>query len=117
MQNKSILAEKSFLFAKRIVKLVKYLQNEKKEFILSKQIMKSGTSIGANVYEAKFAQSEKDFLSKLSIALKEANETSYWIMLIENEYISEKESKSLMVDLEELLKLLVSSTKTVKNKL
>ncbi len=117
MERKSIVAEKSFLFAKRIIKLSKYLQSKKNEFVISKQIMKSGTSIGANIFEAKYAQSEKDFLSKLSIALKEASETKYWIMLIEEEYISRKESESLRKDLDEILKLLVSSTKTVKNKL
>jgi four helix bundle protein len=85
----SILAEKSLAFAIRVVKSVLYLQNEKKEMIMSKQMLRSGTSIGANIHEALYAQSKSDFSSKLSISLKEASETSYWLTLLHRtEYLS-----------------------------
>ncbi len=95
----NIVEEKSFDFAKRIVKLSNYLVNEKKEFVISRQITKSGTSIGANVAEAQNAQSDKDFVAKLSIGLKESRETKYWLrLLFETEYINEKEFYSLYND-------------------
>ena len=113
---KDLLRNKSFSFALRIVKLSKYLQEEHREYILSKQILRSGTSIGALVREAQYAQSKADFLHKLTIALKEANETEYWLLLLfESEYIDEKMFNSISPDIKELLKLLVSSTKTVKS--
>lgn len=115
MEDKSILRNKSFQFALRIIKLSKYLQEEHKEYILSKQILRSGTSIGALVREAQYAQSKADFLHKLMIALKEANETEYWLFLLfESMYIDEKMFNSIDPDIKELLKLLISSTKTVK---
>ena len=88
-ESKNIVANKSYAFALRIIKLYKYLLSDKKEFVLSKQILRSGTSIGANVKEAEHAQSKKDFTHKMNIALKEANETEYWLMLLkDSEYIS-----------------------------
>ena len=117
MEDKSILRNKSFQFALRIIRLSKYLQEEHKEYILSKQILRSGTSIGALVREAQYAQSKADFLHKLTIALKEANETEYWLLLLkESEFISINMFESIYPDIDELLKLLISSTKTIKEK-
>ena len=111
----SILLDKSLTFALRIVKLSRYLQQEQKEYILSRQVVRSGTAIGALIREAQYAQSKADFLHKLTIALKEANETKYWLqLLVESSYITEKMYQSIEPDAEELLKLLISSTKTVK---
>lgn len=105
--------EKSIKFAIRIVKLYKYLKEEKAEYILSKQLVKSGTSIGANVSEAQRAQSKADFSSKMYIALKEAEESSYWILLLkEADFLSEKEFGSIDADCEELIKMLTAITKT-----
>ena len=96
MKKKNIIAEKSFTFALRIVKLQQFLVDEKNEFVLSKQILCSGTSIGANVEEAIGGQSEKDFISKLSNAYKEARETHYWLRLLnESGYVSDKIAQSL----------------------
>ena len=112
---KNILKDKSYQFAIRIVKLTKYLQEDKKEFILSKQILRSGTSIGALISESEFAQSKADFISKLHIALKEANETNYWIDLLkDSEYINEKMYNSIEPEIKELISILVSSIKTSK---
>ena len=112
----SILEQKSFQFAIRIVNLCKYLCSTKKEYTLSKQLMRSGTSIGANIAEAKQAQSKADFISKLSIALKETTETKYWIRLMAaTGYLSEPESLSILGDCIELEKMLVSSVKTSKD--
>jgi len=112
----SITKVKSKTFAVRIVKLYKYLQDEKKEFVISKQVLRSGTSIGANVHEAFFGQSPKDFISKMQIALKEASETEYWIdLLTETNYISENESKSILNDCQELARLLHATVKTSKS--
>ncbi|MCF6207288.1 MAG: four helix bundle protein [Sulfurovum sp.] len=112
----SILLSKSLSFALRCIKLSRYLQKEQKEYILSKQIVRSGTAIGALIREAQYAQSKADFLHKLTIALKEANETKYWLqLLVLSEYISEKMYQSIEPEAEELLKLLITSTKTVKN--
>ncbi len=112
---KDPLSDISFSFALRIIKLCKYLQTEHHEFILSKQIIRSGTAIGALISEAKYAQSKADFLNKLMIALKEANETKYWIeLLYHSDYIDQKMHQSLTPDINSLLKLLVSSTKTTK---
>lgn len=116
MKNNSIVYEKSFKFAKRIIKLYKFLIYEKKERVISYQIMKSGTSIGANISEATYAQSKKDFINKMSIALKEANETKYWIELLEEEYISKKEAESLLNDVIEIVKMLISIVKSSKEK-
>ena len=117
LANKSILADKSYKFALRIVKLYKYLSVEKKEFVLSKQWLKSETSIGANIKEALQGSSEANFVHKLSISLKEASETEYWLELLkDSEYIDSSHFESIIVDCTELLKLLTHSIKKVKNK-
>lgn len=114
---KDLLRQKSFSFALRIVKLSKYLQEEYKEYTLSKQVLRSGTAVGTLIREAQYAQSKADFLNKLMIALKEANETEYWLLLLkEAEYMSEKMYQSIYPDIDELLRLLISSTKTIKEK-
>ena len=111
MDNNAI-AEKSLDFAVRIVNLRKYLTAEKNEYILSKQLLKSGTSIGANVAEAQRGQSTPDFAAKMCVALKEANETEYWIVLLyRSNYLTKKEFDSLMNDLQELLRLLTAICK------
>ena len=110
--------DKSLLFAVRIAKLAQFLGDEKKEFVLSRQIVRSGTSIGANVREAQFAQSDMDFISKLSIALKEASETQYWLeVLAKAEYITEKQYHSLRNDADRLVGLLVKIVKSKKRNL
>ncbi len=109
----NIIVDKTRLFSKRIVYLGKYLVNEKKEFILSKQVVRSGTSIGANVFEAQNGQSKNDFASKMNIALKEATETMYWLMLLhDTEYINDSEYKSLNDDLNDIRNILISICKT-----
>lgn len=111
----NILKIKSYAFAIRIVKLSQYLQNDKKEFVLSKQILRSGTSVGALIRDAEYGQSKIDFVHKMSIALKEANESEYWINLLKDTgYIGKSISESLEVDCKELLKLLIASIKTTK---
>ncbi len=113
---KKITLNKSFKFAIRVVNLYKFLVEEKKEFILSKQLLRSGTSIGANVREGEYAQSKNDFIGKMSIAHKEANETEYWIELLkETKHLSSKETESILVDCIELKKLLISTVKSSKN--
>jgi four helix bundle protein len=113
----SIIEAKSFDFAIRIVKLYQYLCEEKKEFVLSKQLLRSGTSIGANVSEAQRGQSKPDFYAKHSIALKEANETYYWLRLLhETEYLTDKEFDSMATDVTELISILVSICKTKESK-
>ena len=103
---------KSFRFAVRIVNLCKYLQKTKQEYVISKQIYKSGTSIGANVAEAQRAQSTADFVSKMKIALKEANETQYWLQLLhETKYLTDKEFDSIHSDMVEILKILTAICK------
>jgi len=112
----SILKIKSYKFAIRIVKLYQFLSSEKKEFVLSKQILRSGTAIGALIREAEFGQSKADFTNKMNIALKEANETIYWLEILKDTgYIDDKLFKSLYNDCEELVKMLVSTVKTSKN--
>jgi four helix bundle protein len=110
----NIIKEKSYNFALRIIKLYKYLNTEKKEFVLSKQILRCGTSIGANIEEAIGAISKKDFLNKMYIAHKESRETSYWIRLLrDSDFIEKKFSESILVDCEEILKItgkIISST-------
>lgn len=114
----SILSAKSFGFSLRIIKLYKYMSSELKEFVLSKQVLRSGTSIGANVEESVHAQSKLDFISKLSIAQKEAIETNYWLRLLkESSYLTSEQADSLLVDCEELQKLLTASIKTAKQNL
>jgi len=113
----NVVQEKSYAFALRIVKLYRWLCEEKKEFVLSKQILRSGTSVGANVEEAIGGQSEKDFLSKMAIAYKEIRETHYWLRLLhDSNYIDENAFKSVIADCEELTKILGSITKTMKTK-
>ncbi len=113
----NILVDKSFKFAIRVVNLYKHLSNNKKEYILSKQLLKCGTSIGANINEAQEGQSRADFISKLSIALKEARETKYWIELLkETNYLTDKEANSILKDVVELIKLLATIIKTTKEK-
>lgn len=115
---KDVIKEKSFSFALRIVKLYKFLCDQHKEFVLSKQVLRSGTSIGANIRESKNAESAKDFIHKLHIAQKECDETIYWLeILYHSDFISEKEFSSISNDASELLKLLKSSILTKKQNL
>jgi four helix bundle protein len=114
----SILKTKSYQFAIRIVKLCQYLVKDKKETVLSKQILRSGTSIGALIREAEYGQSKADFVSKMSIALKEANETEYWLSLLNDTgYITNEQFTSINKDMTEVKKLLVSTVKTSKQNL
>ena len=114
----SILEEKSYDFSIRIVKCSQYLQQDKKEYILSKQLLRSGTAIGALIAEGKYAQSKADFINKLYVSLKEANETKYWLRLLKDcNYLNLKTSESLLNDIEHLIKMLSSSTKTAKENL
>ncbi|MCF6223464.1 MAG: four helix bundle protein [Flavobacteriaceae bacterium] len=107
---------KSYAFSVRIVKLYQYLCVEKKEFVLSKQLLRCGTSIGANVEEAIGGQSKKDFFAKLTISYKEARETHYWIRLLtDTGYISNEQSESLLADVTELLKIIGSIQKSIRN--
>jgi four helix bundle protein len=118
MKETNIIQERSYAFAIRIVKLSKYLIEEKKEFIYSKQIGRSGTSIGANVEEAIGGQSEKDFYSKITISYKEARETYFWLRLLrDTDYLTADLAKSLLKDCDELLKILGAITRTLKKKL
>ncbi len=110
------LRSKSYSFALRTVGVYKHLTAEKREFVLSKQLLRAGTCIGANIAEANQAQSRPDFISKLSIALKEAVETEYWICLLRDaEYVTLRESDSLLDDCRELIRILTSSIKTSKS--
>ena len=109
------IQDKSFRFAVRIVNLCRYLQTEQKEYILTKQLLKSGTSIGANVSESQQAQSRLDFINKLNIALKEAYETNYWLRLLhETSFMTNEEFQSIIADCQELERLLISIIKTSK---
>ena len=115
MKKENVIKEKSYAFALRMIKAYKFLTAEQREFTLSKQMLRSGTAIGALVREAEFAQSSADFIHKLSIALKEANETEYWLLLLkDSEYISEPSFHSVHDDCVELIKLLTSIIKTSK---
>lgn len=106
---------KSFLFAVRIVKLSQHLNDNKKEYVLSKQLLRAGTSVGANIVEAEQAQSKADFISKMNIALKEAVETNYWLRLLQaTDYLSEAEFASIYRDCTELVKMLTAIVKTSK---
>jgi four helix bundle protein len=118
MKQENIIQEKSFAFAVRIVNLYKYLCEEKKEFVLSKQLLRSGTSIGANVEESIGGQSDKDFLSKLSIAYKEARETMYWIkLLLATNYLNQEQADSIFKDAEEICKIIGKIQITMKKQL
>ncbi len=112
---KDVLKNKSFRFAVRIVNLYRYLCDEKKEFVLSKQILRSGTSVGAMIREAEHSESKADFVHKMAIAQKEINETIYWLELLhETGYVSINEFESMNTDSVEIIKLLTSSIKTAK---
>ena len=115
MKNSNLIVDKSMNFAVRTVNLYKFLKNEKSEYILSKQLLRSGTSIGANIKEAIRAQSKADFNTKMHIALKEASETEYWLELLEKtEYITKAQAESMLNDCVEIIKILISITKTIK---
>jgi four helix bundle protein len=111
----NVIKDKSFAFALRMVRLYQFLCDTKKEYVLSKQVLRSGTSIGANVRESEHGQSKADFIHKISIALKEANETDYWLeLLFQAGYLDEKMYQSLKQDCEEILKILTAIVKTSK---
>ena len=113
----NIVADKSFRFAIRIVNLYKHLCSEQKEFVLSKQLLRSGTSIGANIAEAQQAQSRPDFLTKMNIAQKETSESKYWIRLLNaTDYLSNAEAESIYADCCEIEKLLVTIIKSLRSK-
>jgi len=117
MKKDNLIKDKSFDFAIRIVNLSKLIAQREKEFIISKQLIRSGTSIGALIREAEHAESRADFIHKLSISLKEANETEYWIdILFKTNYISIQEYESIQADIKEILKLLISILKKLKEK-
>ena len=111
----NVLNDKSLDFAVRVVRLQKHLVNNQKETVISKQIMRSGTSIGANINEANYAQSKADFISKLHVSLKETAETEYWLkLLVKSELLTEQEGSSLINDCLEIKKLLIASINTAK---
>jgi four helix bundle protein len=113
--SKGPLKDKSYKFALRVINLYKYLVQTKKETVLSKQVLRSGTAIGALVSEAEFAQSKADFISKMNIALKEAAETTYWLNLLkDSEYLDNKHYDSIYKDAKELVAMLASTVKTLK---
>ena len=115
MKTGNVVQEKSYAFALRVVKMYQHLTKQRKEFVLSKQLLRSGTSIGANIEEAIGGQSRKDFAAKLNIAYKEARETHYWLRLLRDSgYLNETESTSILTDCDELLKLTGSILKTMK---
>ena len=117
MKKDNILQEKSYAFALRIIKAYQYLCAEKKEFVLSKQLLRAGTSIGANVEEAIGGQSDKDFFAKISISYKEARETHYWIRLLQDSgYIPAKQTDSLLNDCEELRKIIGAIQRTIRSR-
>lgn len=112
---KAVVEQKSKQFAVRIIRVYQYLTSEKKEFVLSKQLLRSGTSIGANMAEGECSISKRDFLNKMYISLKECNESLYWLdLLFETDYLSEREYASLRRDCDELRKMLSSITKTTQ---
>ena len=109
----NVIVDKSFDFAIRIVKLYQYLTTAKNEFTMSKQLLRCGTSIGANISEAQYAQSKADFHAKMQIALKEANETAYWLRLLyRTDYLSNEQFQTLFSDIEEILRLLTAICKS-----
>ena len=115
MGQKSIIGDKSMAYAIRIVRLYRYLTDEKHEFVMSKQLLRCGTSIGANTKESKNAQSRNDFLNKLNIALKEADETEYWLeLLYKTDYLDQNQYLSIQNDTNEIIKILTSIIKTLK---
>ena len=117
MKQNNIIQEKSFTFAVRIVNLYKYLCEEKKEFVLSKQVLRSGTSIGANIEEAIGGQSDRDFFTKITIAYKEARETVYWLkLLLATDYLNHEQANSLINETEEICKILGKIQISIKNR-
>lgn len=115
MKEENVLEKKSYEFALRIVKMYRYLIEEQKEYVLSKQVLRSGTAVGANYAESQHAQSKADFISKVSIALKEANETLWWIRLLhDSDYLSDSLFNSIYHDGNEVVALLVSIVKSAK---
>ncbi|WP_199250870.1 MULTISPECIES: four helix bundle protein [unclassified Flavobacterium] len=111
----NVIKTKSFLFALEIIKISKSLMENKREYVLSKQVLRSGTSIGAMVRESEHAESKNDFIHKLSIALKEANETEYWLLLLrESQYLTPDETENILKSILEIIKLLTSIIKTSK---
>lgn len=116
MKKDNVVQIKSYAFAVRIVKVYQFLCEQKKEFVLSKQLLRSGTSIGANIEEAIGGQSEKDFYAKLTISYKEARETYYWIRLLKDtNYLTEEQAENLLKDADELLRIIGSIQKTIRN--
>lgn len=114
----NIVAKKSYQFALNIIRLSRFLVKERQEYVLSKQLLRSGTAIGALIKEAEHAQSKADFLNKMNVALKEANETEYWLMLLKDSgFINEEKFASTNNDCKELIRLLVSIVKTSKQNL
>ena len=114
----NIISRKSYMFALRVIKAYKYLCTDKKEFVLSKQLLRSGTAIGALVREAEHAQSKADFLNKMNIALKEANETEYWLSLLkDSDYVENNVYLSIQQDCSEIIKLLISIVRSTKETL
>ena len=115
-KSKSPLRDKSYIFAIKIVKLSQDLVSYKKEFVLSKQILRSGTAIGALIRESEFAASKADFINKITVSLKEANETEYWLMLLhDTSYLNNKDFLQLQSECKELIAMLVASIKTAKS--
>lgn len=115
-KSKNPLREKSYAFAIKIVKLSQALVSERKEYVLSRQILRSGTAIGALIRESEFAASKADFINKLTVSLKEANETEYWLMLLhDTDYLNKKEFLQLQSECKEHIAMLVSSIKTSKS--
>jgi len=111
------IKRKSYEFAIRIVKAYKFLSSEQKEFVLSKQVLRSGTAVGALVRESEHAESKADFIHKMSIALKEANETEYWLLLLhDTDYLEKKSFESIVSDCQEIIRILISIIKTAKRK-
>ena len=116
MKEGNVILEKSMAFAVRIVKLYRYLNDEKREYVMSKQLLRSGTSVGANAYEAVQGQSRNDFLAKMGIALKEAYETQYWLeLLYRTEYLTSEQYESIAADHKEVIKILTKIVKNTKN--
>lgn len=117
MKTDNVVKDKSMAFSLRVIKASRFLTEERNEHILSKQLLRSGTAIGALIREAEFAESKKDFVHKLTIALKEANETEYWLILLkESDYISSESFDSIIKDCRELMKLLISIIKSSKQR-
>ncbi|WP_347925512.1 four helix bundle protein [Pontimicrobium sp. SW4] len=116
MKSDNVVQVKSYAFAIKIVKLYKHLSEDKKEYTLSKQLLRSATSVGANIEEAIGGQSRKDFYAKLTIAYKEARETKYWLRLLtDTDFLTKKQSLPLLEDIEELLRIIGSIQKTIRN--